>query len=182
MTDQQIIESVLKGRTSDFALIIRRYGETIRNFVRHTIRQRQDAEEVAQDVFVKAFQRLDSYDAEKGSMKSWLLGIAYHEVLMWLRKNQRQTIALEPEAFFEEPTDEEAERLLAEVNEQRIQALQEAIRQLSHEDQMLLQLYYMEDLPLKEIASVAGHGHLYLATRLQRIGKRLCIIIKRIER
>lgn len=182
MTDQQIIESVLKGRTSDFALIIRRYGEAIRNFVRHTIRQRQDAEEVAQDVFVKAFQRLDSYDAEKGSMKSWLLGIAYHEVLMWLRKNQRQTIALEPEAFFEEPTDEEAERLLAEVNEQRIQALQEAIRQLSHEDQMLLQLYYMEDLPLKEIASVAGHDHLYLATRLQRIRKRLCIIIKRIER
>ena len=55
MTDQQIIESVLKGRTSDFPVIIRRYVEAIRNFVRHTIRQRQDAEEVAQDVFVKAY-------------------------------------------------------------------------------------------------------------------------------
>ena len=166
----------------DFAQLVRQHARQVIDFTARLLPDRQDAEEVAQDVFVKAFQRLDSYDAEKGSMKSWLLGIAYHEVLMWLRKNQRQTIALEPEAFFEEPTDEEAERLLAEVNEQRIQALQEAIRQLSHEDQMLLQLYYMEDLPLKEIASVAGHDHLYLATRLQRIRKRLCIIIKRIER
>ena len=182
MTEEQIIESVLKGRTSKFALIIRRYGEAIRSFVRRTIRQRQDAEEVAQDVFVKAFQRLDSYDAEKGSMKSWLLGIAFREVLMWLRKNQRQAIPLEPDNLHEDTTDEEADRLLAEVKEQRIQALQEAIRQLSHEDQMLLQLYYMEDLPLKEIASVAGHGHLYLATRLHRIRKRLCTIIKKIER
>lgn len=182
MTDQQIIESILKGRTSDFALIIRQYGATIRHFVERTIRQREDAEEVAQDVFVKAFQRLSTYDAERGSLKSWLLGIAYHEVLMWLRKNQRQTIHLESDALHEETTDDEAERLLAEVRGQRIQALQEAVTQLSHEDQMLLQLYYREELPLKEIASVAGHDHLYLATRLQRIRKRLCTIIKRIER
>ena len=72
--------------------------------------------------------------------------------------------------------------MLAELKEQRINALHEAVSTLMPEDQMLLHLYYADDLPLKEISEIVGHDHFYLATRLQRIRKKLCAIIKGIER
>ena len=78
--------------------------------------------------------------------------------------------------------DEETDCMLAELKEQRINALHEAVSTLMPEDQMLLHLYYAEDLPLKEISEIVGHDHFYLATRLQRIRKKLCAIIKGIER
>ena len=178
MTDQQIIDNVLGGRTDQFALIIRQYGTNVRLFVSRTIHGNEDAEELTQDVFVKAFRRLDSYQAKKGTLMNWLLGIAWKEVLMFLRKGQPVIADLEPDAVCQLVSDEETDRMLAEQKEQHIKALHEAVATLKPEDQMLLHLYYTEDLPLKEIAEIAGHDSLYLATRLQRIRKKLCAIIK----
>jgi RNA polymerase sigma-70 factor (ECF subfamily) len=178
MTDQQIIDNVLGGRTDQFALIIRQYGTNVRLFVSRTIHGNEDAEELTQDVFVKAFQRLDSYQAEKGSLLNWLLGIAWKEVLMFLRKSQPVITDLESDAESLFVSDEETDRMLAEQEEQHVKALHEAVATLKPEDQMLLHLYYTEDLPLKEIAEIVGHDSLYLATRLQRIRKKLCAIIK----
>ena len=182
MTDQQIIDNVLGGRTDRFALIIRQYGANVRLFVSRTIHGNEDAEELTQDVFVKAFQRLESYQAEKGSLLNWLLGIAWKEVLMFLRKSQPVIIDLEPDADSLFVSNEETDRMLAEQKEQHIKALHEAVATLKPEDQMLLHLYYTEDLPLKEIADIVGHDSFYLATRLQRIRKKLCAIIKRERR
>ena len=182
MTDQNIIDSVLDGHTEMFAHVIRRYGKDVSQFVGRTIRPCEDAEEVAQDVFVKAFQQLNRYLSAKGSLKNWLLGIAWHEVLMYHRKNMPIIADIEPETTLEDYYDEETNRMLTELKEQRINALHEAVSTLMPEDQMLLHLYYAEDLPLKEISEIVGHDHLYLATRLQRIRKKLCAIIKGIER
>lgn len=182
MTDQQIIDNVLGGRTDQFALIIRRYGANVRQFVSRTIHGNEDAEELTQNVFVKAFRRLDSYQAEKGTLMNWLLGIAWKEVLMFLRKSQPVITDIEAEAESQLVSDEEADRMLAEQEEQNIKTLHEAVATLKPEDQMLLHLYYTEDLPLKEIAEIVGHDPLYLATRLQRIRKKLCTILKWIER
>ena len=133
-------------------------------------------------MFVKAFQQLDSYQAERGTLKNWLLGIAWNEVLMFLRKGQPVIADLEPEALSLYISDEETDRMLAEQKEQRIKALHEAVATLKPEDQMLLHLYYTEDLPLKEIAEIVRRDSPYLATRLQRIRKKLCTILKGIER
>ena len=182
MTDQQIIDNVLGGRTDQFALIIRQYGANVRQFVSRTIHGNEDAEELTQDVFVKAFRRLDSYQAEKGTLVNWLLGIAWKEVLMFLRKSQPVITDLEPEAESQFVSDEETDRMLAEKKEQHVKALHEAVATLKPEDQMLLHLYYTEDLPLKEVAEIVGHDSRYLANRLQRIRKKLCAILKGIER
>ena len=113
---------------------------------------------------------------------NWLLGIAWKEVLMFLRKSQPVITDIEAEAESQLVSDEEADRMLAEQEEQNIKTLHEAVATLKPEDQMLLHLYYTEDLPLKEIAEIVGHDPLYLATRLQRIRKKLCTILKGIER
>ena len=182
MTDQQIIDSVLGGQTDLFALIVRHYGANVRLFIGRTIRSKEDAEELTQDVFVKAYQQLDSYQAERGTLKNWLLGIAWNAVLMFLRKGQPVIADFEPEALSQYISDEETDRMLAEQKEQRIKALHEAVATLKPEDQMLLHLYYTEDLPLKEIAEIVRRDSPYLATRLQRIRKKLCTILKGIER
>ena len=167
---------------AQYIQILREYGPAVRAFIRSIIPQREDAEEVAQDTFVKAFGHLTAYDASRSPMKNWLLGIAYNETRMYFRKRQAAVVCLEDdERLVNTVSDDEADRLLAETRERRIEALTDAIRRLKPEDQMLLHLYYTEGLPLKEIAGSIGHDHLYLATRLQRIRKKLCVMIKTIE-
>ena len=67
-TDQQIIERVLRnGRKADYALLVDRYGARLFAFVATMVTRREDAEELAQDCFVKAFRRLAQYDATRSS-------------------------------------------------------------------------------------------------------------------
>lgn len=115
-------------------------------------------------------------------MKHWLLRIAYHEVLMHLRRQKRQTYYLEDnEKWLDKISDDEADRMLSEMQEQRIRNLENSIRKLPPEDQTLLHLYYIDGMRLLQIGEIMDHDAAYLATRLQRIRKRLCVMINNID-
>ena len=162
--------------------IIRQYGGEIRAFIGRMVPQRCDADELAQDTFVKAFRSISSYDSSRGSMNQWLLRIAYHEALMYLRRHKQQTCYLEDdERWLNRISDDEADRMLSEMQEQRIRNLEDTISRLSAEDQTLLHLYYHDGMHLRQISEIMDHDAAYLATRLQRIRKRLCVMIKTIE-
>ena len=166
----------------EYKQIIRRYGGEIRAFIGRMVPQRCDADELTQDTFVKAFRSISSYGSCRGEIKHWLMRIAYREALMYLRRHKQHTCYLEDdERLLSRISDDEADRMLSEMQEQRIRNLEDAIRKLSPEDQTLLQLYYNEGMRLRQIAEIMGHDAAYLATRLQRIRKRLCVMIKSIE-
>ena len=115
-------------------------------------------------------------------MKHWLLSIAYREALMHLRRQKQQTCYLEDdERRLNMISDDEADQMLSEMQELRIKNLEKAVRRLPPEDQTLLHLYYMDGLRLQQIAEIMGHDAAYHANRLQRIRKRLCVMIKTIE-
>ena len=166
----------------NYRQILREYGGEVMAFIRHIVPNRQDAEELAQDTFIKAFRSFGSYDPQRGELMPWLLRIAYHEALMFLRRQKRLTRYLEDDdLLLRTISDDEADTLLAELRERRICALEEAIVRLSPEDQTLLHLYYNNRWRLQQIGEVMERDAAYLATRLQRIRKKLCVMIKTIE-
>ena len=71
-----------------------------------------------------------------------------------------------------------ADSVLNDSTPRRIEYLRQAIRRIPPDDQTLLHLYYIDDRPLKEIAYIIDRPSSYLATRLQRIRKKLYIMIK----
>lgn len=162
--------------------ILRQHAAEVLGFIRRIVPQRQDAEELAQDTFIKAFRSLDSYDSRRGNMRPWLLRIAYREALMHLRQQARTLYMEEIDGAGRlQVSDDEAERMLADIREERIQMLEEAVRRLPPEDQTLLHLYYNNRWRLQQIGEVMERDAAYLATRLQRIRKKLCVMIKTIE-
>lgn len=162
--------------------ILRQYGGEVMTFIRRIVPQLCDAEELTQDTFIKAFRTIDVFDSHRGQMKHWLLGIAYREALMHLRQQKSQMRYLEDdERLLSMVSDDEADRLLSEIHEQRVLALEEAVRRLPPEDRTLLHLYYNDGMRLQQIADIMDHDAAYLATRLQRIRKKLCVMIKTIE-
>lgn len=78
-TDQQIIRRVLHlGHRADYALLVDRYGAKLFAFVATIVTRREDAEELTEDCFVKAFSRLAQYDATRSSFYTWLRCIAMY--------------------------------------------------------------------------------------------------------
>ena len=148
-------------------------------FVGRIVTIQEDAEDVVQEAFVTAFEHLNDYDPKKASLKTWLYRIAYHKALYLLRRRKR---LLEiPIMVGEDVPDELPDTTTAEQ-------LDEAIQELTPEDQMLLQLYYFDQRPLKEIAYITSTASdslnrevSRLSSQLHRIRQRLRIILTRLK-
>ena len=178
--DKQMFKFQLHSRrVKDLSPMISLYGPALMAFVGRIVTVQEDAEDVVQETFVTAYEHLNDYAPEKASMKTWLYRIAYHEALHHLRRRKR---LLEiPFVVGEDVPDELPDTTTAEQ-------LDEAIQELSPEDQMLLQLYYFDQRLLKEIAYITGTADASLnrevsrlSSQLHRIRQRLRIILTRLK-
>ena len=177
--DKIIIERIREGETELFGLLVRRHGPALMTFVGRVVGWQEDTEDVVQNTFVAAYEHLKDYDPRRAGLSTWLQRIAYHEALYHLRKRRREVgLPLEVGDDFPDELPE------ATTTEQ----LDEAIQRLPPEDQMLLQLYYFEQRPLREIAYITGPSDdaltretSRLSSRLHRIRQRLRIILTRMN-
>lgn len=177
--EQMFIPRIHSKKAKVFAPMINQYGPALMTFVGRIVTCQEDAEDVVQETFVAAYEHLNDFDPEKASLKTWLHRLAYHEALHHLRRRKR---LLElPLDVGEDIPDELPDATTAEQ-------LDEAILKLTPEDQMLLQLYYFDQRPLKEIAYITGTTNdslereaSRLSSQLHRIRQRLRIILTRMN-
>ena len=162
-----------------YAQLVQQHARQVLDFTRRLIADREDAEEVAQDAFVKAFHALPTFRGES-SFLTWLLRIAYREALNHLRRRRPYTVDIESVSVVSEfgslTSDDEAE--LSTGREERIRSLEEAVGELPPDDQLRLHLYYYDDRPLRDIAYIMDTEPNTLSARLYRIRKRLLHMIK----
>lgn len=161
--------------------LVKQHAADVLWFVARLLPRREDAEDVAQDVFVAAYQSLARYDAEKASVKTWLFRIAYNTVLKRRRDTRRMSFVEMKEDELETITDDAADEILHESSPNRVALLEQAVRQLSDDDQLLLILYYHNGKSLREIAYITDRSEGYLTSRLQYLRKKLSTIIIKLE-
>lgn len=173
----------------DFAKMVRQHARQVIDFTTRLLPDRQDAEEVAQDAFVKAYQQLDTFRGE-ASLLTWLQRIAYHEAMERLRRRRPYTVDIDDPCVVREFASLTPDENLSTGREERIQFLEEAVSGLPPDDQLLLHLYYYEDLPLRDIAyimdadcdaTLSKREPNALGVRLHRIRKKLLTMIKQRE-
>ena len=176
LTEQQIVEAVRQGRREGQDALVCRYAERVFAMIVRQVSDVMDAEELAQDTFLKAFSHIDSYDPQKASLSTWLCRIAYRLTLDFLKRHRPVIVAMEDNT---EVSDEEVD--LSTGREERIERLQELMDELPDDERMLLTLYYFEDRPLTEIAYITGIDAKALANRLYRTRKKLYKILQEDE-
>jgi len=175
-----LISRILDGQTALFRRLANRYAGQVLRMVARLIPSPEEAEEATQDTLMEAFQSLSRYDARQASFQTWLMRIAYHTALKHYRQKHKSLHMVEVEqqrldAF----PDEETDALLDDTD--RVELMERAIETLKPDDQMLLNLYYFDNRPMREIAIITEHEESYLHSRLQWIRKRLAITIRSLE-
>ena len=182
-----LIRHILDGDTKLFRQLAGRYAEQVLRMVARLIPSHEEAEEATQDALLEAFQSLARYDARLASFQTWLMRIAYHTALKHDRQHHKSVQFVEMErddgenqsSWLDTIPDDETDVLLDDTD--RVTLMERSIDMLKPDDQMLLNLYYFDNRPIREISCITEHDEGYLRSRLQWIRKRIAITIKTLE-
>ena len=155
------------------AWFVKTYSQQVLSFTSRMLPDAEDAKEVAQDAFVKAFRSLGTFNFQS-SFCTWVCRIAYRKSLDRLKRHQPHYVDIDNLPAI---ADEE----LSTGREERIAMMEEAIDDLPPDEGMLIHLYYYEDRPLRDIAYIMEAEPNTLSGRLYRIRKRLMTMIKQKE-
>src|SRR3990170_5161986 len=141
-TDNEIITRVLNGEQQLYAQLVTRYQNFVFTLALRYTPQREDAEEIAQDVFVKAYKALKDFRGDS-KFSTWLYSIVNSTSITFLRKKKLDTHSLDKEHVFE-LADSQQSGLDANKVEQksRVAMVTKAIQLLSPDDAKLITLFY----------------------------------------
>lgn len=173
--DIHIIKEVLGGKSEQFEHILNRYGGQVFNLIAHIVPCKEDAEELTQDVFIKVFRQLLSFKKES-SFSTWIYRIATNTALSAARKRKHDTLQLDDTAYSDIPV-EIIDEALDNSSEEQLQKLSEAIDKLNAEEQALITLYYMNERPIEEVATIMGMTQSNVKIKLYRTRKKLYLIL-----
>lgn len=173
IADNAIIEQVLKGDRNAFGTLVKRYQSFVFTIALRYVKGREDAEELAQDIFVKAYRSLADF---KGTSKfsTWLYTITTTTSISFLRKKKLEVHSLDNEKVFA-VADNFDGGMNANVIEQksRQNMVNAAIRLLSPDDAQVITLFYKGEQTLEEIAQVMGKEPNAVKVQLHRARTRL---------
>ena len=173
--DIHIIKEILGGKSEQFENILNRYSGQVFNLIAHIVPCKEDAEELTQDVFIKVFRLLSTFK-EESSFSTWIYRIATNTALSAARKKKHATINIEDNAHGDIP-DELLDEALDNDSEEQLQRLSEAIDRLDAEERALITLYYMNERPIEEVATIMGLTQSNVKTKLYRTRKKLYLLL-----
>ena len=171
--DNEIISRVLRGEQNAYAELVNRYQAYVFTLVLRMIKSREDAEEVAQDVFIKAYRSLADFRGES-KFSTWLYTIANTTSITFLRKKKLDVHSLDNEKVFE-VADSKDSGFRANLVEQksRVNMVNEAIAMLSPDDAEIITLFYKAEQNLEEISRILRLETNTAKVRLHRARTRL---------
>jgi len=172
-TDEDLINEVLAGHTQAYSELVSRHQRFVFSLAMRFAKKREDAEEIAQDCFVKAYKALGTF---QGSSKfsTWLYTITYTTAMSFLRKKR-----LETDSIDDEGNNIQLESKVSDFNanlaERRSTGywLNRAIDQLTPDDAMVINLFYKGEQSLEEISIVLNMDPNNVKVRLHRARTRL---------
>jgi len=181
--DEQLVQEALAGSQRAYGELVRRFERPVYNLVARMVRDRTLAEDLAQDAFVKAFSRLDSYQPAQGKFSNWLFKIAHNTTIDHLRRAELDTVPIDagdPEAtdYHAILSDPDApspfdRALCSDLGE----ALGGAVERLRPEYREVIVLRHQEGMAYEEIADIAGLPLGTVKTYIHRARKELAALL-----
>jgi len=170
------IKRILEGETNLFSYFAERYSRSIHSLIIRIIPSKEDAEELTQDTFLKAFRKLDTFKGEC-SFSTWLFRIAYNTAISATRK-KRIILPIIDDAMLEGLTGELIDTFFEDDEDEiRLQKLEAAISKLTVEEKTLITLFYTDNKPVAEIADLLELTTDNVKVRLYRVRKKLYVLM-----
>jgi RNA polymerase sigma-70 factor (ECF subfamily) len=169
--DSYDIQRVRAGNVEAYSRLVERYRDMVYTVCIRMLGNEADAEEAAQDAFIKAFRALNDFQ-EKSKFSTWLYRIAYNQCISVIRKKVKLIDLVDdvPETGTEDTSLSGLDTL---SREERSKYLQTAIDSLPETDAVVITLFYYEELSLEEIAGITGLSGNNIRIKLHRSRKKI---------
>lgn len=172
MEDKLYIEKALKGDTRAYGVLVDKYQSLIFVLVRRVCNNSDDAMEILQDVFLKAYQQLHTFRGAS-SFATWLYRIAFNTAISNVRKTRSgsrnkgtyETEIKHTQDAWEEDPDPEREA--------QFEKLRQLVDDLPPSERLLIELYYYKELKMEEVAYISGMTVANAKVRIHRIRQKL---------
>jgi RNA polymerase sigma-70 factor (ECF subfamily) len=166
-----VVKQVLDGHTGAFQYVVDQYKTLVYTTAYRIVRNREEAEEVAQDAFMRAYRSLKNF-GWNASFSSWLYRIVYNTALTRIRSRGLPAEALNEQQDY--PSYSESGREWRQLQrDERERFINLALDRLSPDDGLVLTLFYISESSIPEIASITAWGLSATKVRLHRARKRL---------
>lgn len=177
-TDSDTIQQILQGDVEAYRHLIQKYQQMIFIFIYKMVNNQADAEDLTQEVFVKAYEKLSSYRGDS-QFSTWLHTLARNRTIDFLRRRKYhetdEQLAYIPSNVREESPQESL------LSKERRQEMIQAISQLSESYREVIILRCSHEYPFDKIASLLGVAESTARVRYLRARQELAKIITRME-
>lgn len=170
------IRRILEGDIEVFSLLISKYQNLVFTICSRVFDNKEEAEDIAQESFIKCYQSLKQFKGES-KFSSWLYTITYNTCMNHLKYKKRQT-SVEDIANVADQDIIEQDHIFAKLEQkEQTNLIQQALSKLELDEQMIIQLYYYEELPIKEISNILSLKIENIKIKLFRSRKKLFNIL-----
>lgn len=171
-SDEQYIQQVLAGNTNAFARLIDKHKQMVFTVALRIVRNREDAEEIAQDVFVKVYQSLDKFKKES-KFSTWLYRITYNTSISKTRRKKLETAPMEVNVVENYTLDEIFENMDQLDDQERKEIIKKLFESLNAEESTLITLFYYQNVQTEEIAEITNLSQSNVKVKLHRIRQKM---------
>ncbi len=176
--DEFYIDRIAGGDNNAFAGLVDKHKEMVFAIAVKILRKREDAEEVAQDAFVKAYNGLSSFNRE-AKFSTWLYRITYNASISRSRKKQHEFAAIDENMIDNYTTDSVSKSVNELDKDEQIVAINTLMEKLPEEENLLLTLFYKKEKSVEEISEITGYSQSNVKVKLYRIRKRMYIDLEK---
>jgi RNA polymerase sigma factor (sigma-70 family) len=171
--DIYYIEKVINGQTNYFSYIVEKYQDIVFSIALKVLKNREDAEEMAQESFVKAFKSLHTFKG-KAKFSTWMYRITYNTCISEVRKKKVYFTSTDDVQIVDEAEEMNLDGIPAENREKFVK---EALEKLPEDEYTLILLYYFEEQSVEDICKVTGLSESNAKVKLHRARKKLYTIL-----
>jgi RNA polymerase sigma factor (sigma-70 family) len=175
------IDKVLTGKSSAFSYIVDHHKDKVFNLAFRICGNHEEAEEIAQDSFLKAYRSLGRFKM-KSTFATWIYRIVYNTAISYVRAKKKGILSLEDfpadakDFLRNNASEEESEK------EFRSSLISFALQKVTDEERGLITLFYFEEMSTEEIADVTGITKSNIKVKLFRARQKMLEIIEKVEK
>ncbi len=172
MNEQELITKILKGDTASFGFFVDTYQDMAMTIAFRICRNKQDAEDIVQNAFVRAYNSLNSYRS-KSKFSTWFYRIVYNTAISQITKFQSKVEQDTLGKVENELSSLESIPSLPIEQQEQSDIITLAIDQLPKDEAVILTLYYLEEHSIKEVAKIMSLTESNIKVKLHRARQKM---------
>jgi len=171
-TDIFYLQQIISGNARAYAFLVEKHKDMVFSIALKILHNREDAEEVAQDSFVKAYQSLSGFKNE-AKFSTWLYRIVYNSAISKVRKKKLELSPLDDSTINNYSEDSVDSNFFLVDEPDQFELLRKALQRLPEDENVIVSLFYQNDNSIEDISAITGLTVANVKVKLHRIRKKL---------